>query len=171
MSRHSRRAILAGIATTPALAGPALALGSSVGPDPIFAKIDRHRIAMATHFAAGEAQDAMEERVVDENLKQAGSPAKCSDQWFDAVRAIDCDPRYAEAKEKSCETSDAEIEAAWQLVAEPPTTIAGAAALVAYALGYHRDYLWPDDKEDSHNDFAVALLRSLHSALRGEAVS
>jgi hypothetical protein len=153
MSKTSRRAVLAGIATAPALAGPALALGSSVGPDPIFAKIDRHRIAMATHFAASEAQDAMEER------------------WFDAVHATDCDPRYAEAKEKSCETSDAEIEAAWELVAEPPTTIAGAAALAAYALEYHRDYLWPNDENRDTGDFAAALLRSLHSTLRGEAVS
>ena len=40
----SRRAVLAGIATAPALAAPALALS---GPDPIFALIEQHRAADA----------------------------------------------------------------------------------------------------------------------------
>jgi hypothetical protein len=43
-----RRAVLAGIATAPALAAPALALS---GPDPIFAAIERHRAAYAAHIA------------------------------------------------------------------------------------------------------------------------
>jgi hypothetical protein len=45
---HSRRAVLAGIATAPAaLAAPALAL-SVAGPDPIFALIEQHRAAVPT---------------------------------------------------------------------------------------------------------------------------
>jgi putative ABC transport system substrate-binding protein len=46
MSKHSRRAVLAGLATAPAaaLASPALALS---GPDPIFAAIEQHRTAQA----------------------------------------------------------------------------------------------------------------------------
>ena len=38
----TRRAVLAGIATAPALAAPALALS---GPDPIFAAIEQHKVA------------------------------------------------------------------------------------------------------------------------------
>jgi hypothetical protein len=41
---QSRRAVLAGLAATPALAAPALAL-TSAGPDPIYAIIERHRTA------------------------------------------------------------------------------------------------------------------------------
>ena len=46
MSNHSRRAILAGIATAPALAAPAFALSNGGPPDPIFAAIERHRAGL-----------------------------------------------------------------------------------------------------------------------------
>jgi hypothetical protein len=39
----TRRAVLAGLATAPALAGPALALSSAAPPDPIFAAIEHHK--------------------------------------------------------------------------------------------------------------------------------
>jgi hypothetical protein len=57
MSKHSRRAVLAGIATAPALAAPALALGSSIEPDPIFAAIDRHKTAVGVRTAAMLAEN------------------------------------------------------------------------------------------------------------------
>jgi hypothetical protein len=53
----SRRAVLAGIAATPALAAPALAL-TIAGPDPIFALIEQHRVAYAAVCAAVDATDA-----------------------------------------------------------------------------------------------------------------
>jgi hypothetical protein len=55
---HSRRAILAGIATAPALAAPAMALS---GPDPIYAAIEAHRQADAKHGAACRALAAAHE--------------------------------------------------------------------------------------------------------------
>jgi hypothetical protein len=62
MSTHSRRAILlAGIATAPALAAPALAIGSAP-PDPIFALIEKHRAAFAAVPVAMNATDAASER-------------------------------------------------------------------------------------------------------------
>jgi hypothetical protein len=46
---HSRRAILAGIAATPALAAPAFAL-TGTGPDPIFAALAEHRRLWAEYL-------------------------------------------------------------------------------------------------------------------------
>ncbi len=130
MSNHSRRAVLAGIAATPALAAPSLAL-SAVGPDPIFAAIEHHKAAYALHIADVTAEVEPEDR------------------WLEA-------------------SANAEIDAAWGLVAKPPTTLAGAAALAAYTLEYKlSDLSFPD----TSGDFAAALLRSLHSAMIGEAVS
>jgi hypothetical protein len=54
---HSRRAVLAGIATAPALAAPALAL-SSIEPDPSFAAIDRYKIAVDARTLAMRAENA-----------------------------------------------------------------------------------------------------------------
>jgi hypothetical protein len=61
----TRRAVLAGIATAPALAAPALAL-TSAGPDPIYAAIEAHPRLMAKMFEAwrrlDEAEGDTEER-------------------------------------------------------------------------------------------------------------
>jgi hypothetical protein len=55
---HSRRAVLAGIATAPALTAPALAL--TVGPpDPIFAAIERHKVAFRISQEAGRIRAHM----------------------------------------------------------------------------------------------------------------
>jgi hypothetical protein len=50
MTTTSRRAILAGIASAPALAAPAIALAAE--PDPVFAAIDRHLARDAELHAA-----------------------------------------------------------------------------------------------------------------------
>jgi hypothetical protein len=177
----SRRAILAGFAVTPALAASTLTLAgatvarheASLGaPDPIFAAIEHHRAAHAAFIGTMEAQGDLECRLVDERLTEAGSPEKCSDRWHEAIGAANRDPRYVQAVAASGEGSDGETEAAWGLVEEPPTTVTGAAALAAYALGYKlSDVTWPEDAEGSSDDFAAALLRSLYSALSGGVVS
>jgi hypothetical protein len=91
-----------------------------------------------------------------------------------AVLGKDDDPRWVNAEEITSETSQAEIDAAWGLVDEPPTTIAGAAALVAYALANKlSDISWPPDrpKYGVGDDFSAALWRSRNNALstRGTA--
>jgi hypothetical protein len=153
-AEHSRRA---------QLVAPTFPLS---GPDPIFAAIERHRVAAAALYAASEAHDTLEERLVEE----AGSPANQSDRWYEAIHAADRDPQYVKAEAVTAKSSDAEIDAAWALVAEPPATIAGAGALAAYALEYKGDYSWPD-QDDRSDDFAGALLRSLSGALSARAVS
>jgi hypothetical protein len=55
--------------------------------DPIFALIELHRSALAGHLAASDAQGDMEVRLVDEQLAAAGSPAKQSDAWHEAIAA------------------------------------------------------------------------------------
>jgi hypothetical protein len=50
---HIARVVLGGIAATPALAAPALAL-SGAGPDPNLVMIERHGAAYAAHIAADE---------------------------------------------------------------------------------------------------------------------
>jgi hypothetical protein len=83
------------------------------------------------------------------------------------------DPRYVNAKAASIETGGAEIDTAWGLVAEPLATIAGAAALAAYALEHKSsDLSWPDnEEEEGADDFAAALLRALNVTLSSGAVS
>jgi hypothetical protein len=177
----SRRAVLAGIAAAPALAASTLTLAgatvarheaSLAAADPIFAVIEHHRAVHAAYLATLEAQGNLECRLVDERLAQAGRPEKCSDRWHEAIRAANRDPRYVHAVTASGESSDAETDAAWSLVEEPPTTVTGAAALAAYALGYKlSDVPWPEDAEGSSDDFAAALMRSLYSTLSAAVVS
>jgi hypothetical protein len=59
MSTIHRRAILVGIAAAPALAAPALAL-TSAGPDPIFAAIERHRVAAEAYTAGTDEHEQLE---------------------------------------------------------------------------------------------------------------
>jgi hypothetical protein len=60
----SRRAALAGAAALPALAMPAIAL-TTAGPDPIFAAIERHRIAHAAFWSCNDLPDAVDDDVMD----------------------------------------------------------------------------------------------------------
>ncbi len=61
----SRRAIVAGASSVPALALPAVAVASTE-PDPIFAAIERYRTAIAAHAqtfdATSDAQDVFKEK-------------------------------------------------------------------------------------------------------------
>jgi hypothetical protein len=104
----SRRAILAGIATAPALAAPALAL-TAAPPDPIFAAIERHRTA-AEAFTATVDEQA--------ELEIAGVPK-------------DDPPRWQDFERRSEVIYDRLKEARRQLF-EAPMSIAGLVVLVEY---------------------------------------
>jgi hypothetical protein len=80
--------------------------------DPIYALIEAHRAALAVHLAAVRAQSDLEERLVDERMAAAGSSAKGSDAWYEAIQAANRDPLYTAAEALSDTTSDAEIAAA-----------------------------------------------------------
>jgi hypothetical protein len=93
-----------------------------------------------------------------------------------ATSAAHRDPRYVDASEASNKSNDAEIDAAWELVTEPPATIAGAAALITYVLDYKiSDLTWPEVEVGNLDDFASALLvvvgECLDSVLSAGAVS
>jgi hypothetical protein len=134
----SRRAVLAGIATAPALAASALALS---GPDPIFAAIENHRKCDADFIEQCNLEAAAEETGV--KFAAASEEDRRTPEMIDAV--------------------DASIEARESLAKTAPTTLAG---LVAY-LDYVRDWspddelLFADDRE------GMDFLESLQRAVRG----
>jgi hypothetical protein len=103
----SRRAILAGIAVSPALAVSTFTLAGATafrlsGPDPIFAVIDRYKIAV-------------EARAV-------------------AMRAENDAPDCSAAKAKHTEANEHEWEVFDELFTTTPTTVAGMAALLDYLV-------------------------------------
>jgi hypothetical protein len=106
MSNHSRRAVLAGIATV-ALAAPALALTAGAA-DPIFAAIKRHRAAAVALTAKVDEQAELEIADVPE----------------DAPRWLDFERRY--------EVTHDELEEASQQLFDAPMSIAGLVVLFEY---------------------------------------
>jgi hypothetical protein len=120
----SRRAILAGAASVPALATlPAAALASTE-PDPAFAAIDTHRQALLRKLAAGRHNFHLEQR--DKGKKEA-----------DAAQ----DLAFA-----------AEDDAQWELANVVPTTFAGVLALFAYLDDlYAGGVALPEDPSNWHS--------------------
>jgi hypothetical protein len=107
----TRRAILAGIATAPALAVPALAIGNE--PDPIFAAIERHK---ALNAAFAEVLHGMCEFEAQHGVAAAGI-----DEW--------------ERREE--EAGNTERAACDEMIATAPTTLPGLLALFRYIEGEH----------------------------------
>jgi hypothetical protein len=81
----SRRAIVAGAASVPALAVPAIALASTE-PDPIFAAIERWKKFLAIENASYDARDNAIDEANVATLDQASDEA--CDQRCDATYAI-----------------------------------------------------------------------------------
>jgi hypothetical protein len=104
----SRRAILAGIAASPALAAPALALS---GPDPIFAAIEEYRTAVETRRVALQRSPSFTDESPFAHLPE------------DA-------PEYILAEQESDAACDREFASLDDLIATEPTTAAGVAALL-----------------------------------------
>jgi hypothetical protein len=115
---HSRRAVLAGIATAPALAAPALAL-TSAGPDPIFAAIENHK-----------------------GLNAAFSRALLLKDTFEGEHGFsDTSPQHDDLVRREDETCDAEREACDEMLATVPTTFAGVLALLRYVEQERGEFL------------------------------
>jgi hypothetical protein len=122
MSNHSRRTILAGIAASPALAAPALAL-SALGPDPIFAAIKRHRAAAEAHTASVDEQAELETAAWAEQAETVGLASfkplpKDGPRWLDFERRSKV--IYDQLKEER------------RHLFEAPMSIAGLVALIEY---------------------------------------
>jgi hypothetical protein len=106
----TRRAILAGAATLPALATSALAaIGSQSSPiaDPIFAAIEAHRLAYAERSRCLKIADVIPQEDAPPGAKAAADAA-----------------------------GDAEYEAMIDLLNIRPATTAGLAALLQYAVDH-----------------------------------
>jgi hypothetical protein len=101
----SRRAILAGAASVPVLALPAVAKSASADPDPIFAAIEAHRRA-----------------------------------WVDLDPCSELDEMASKGNEEAAQRLDRLHQglnhATEQLLDIAPTTIAGVAAVLAYAAEF-----------------------------------
>jgi hypothetical protein len=112
----SRRAILAGAASVPALALPAVAKSALADPDPIFTAIEAHRRA-----------------------------------WIDLDPCSELDEMATEGNEEAAQELDRLNQgldhATEQLLDIAPTTIAGVAAVLAYAAEFVTSGdggVWPD---------------------------
>jgi hypothetical protein len=112
---HSRRAVLAGIATAPALAVPVLAQATAVSEaDPIFAAIEHHKASNAAFSHTLHLMGKFEEE-----HGHADSPEQ--DEWHRRESA----------------SSDVEREACDEMISTVPTSLAGLLALLRYVEAEH----------------------------------
>jgi hypothetical protein len=163
----SRRAVLAGIATAPVLAAPALAL-SGAEPDPIFAAIEHHRVAFQISLTAGRIQSG----TIDARWSPEYDPFKCK-----------------EVDEASSAADDASTDAAYALTTTRPTTTAGILALVRHVEAFNAGalfleplpgssvsdwcsapFFWPESEDEDEIDFGYAILANVRGALESMAV-
>lgn len=148
----SRRDLLAGVVTIlPAGALASLPAVAVEVPDPIFAAIEAHKAA-DKRFAAAVAQEFRLEDELPQEVRQSWTAV-----WGESNIETD-DPRWIEAIKARDEASDTADQLAWGLVETPPTTVAGAAALLAYMAKVNEGCM-PD------NDFHQAVHQMLAKAL------
>jgi hypothetical protein len=103
---------------------PTLALALAAA-DPVYAAIEAHRSAHATHHAAYRAEIALEETL----------PAdRCRSSLYDGeIGIVDSDdPRYIEALRAYASTAAAMFDAAEALALIKPVTMAGIIAVMRY---------------------------------------
>jgi hypothetical protein len=168
--KPSRRAVLAGVAVTPVLATPALALSSLGGADPIFAAIERHKAAYRIQMEAGRIRC----HTADAKWDPEYDPVKC-----EAAK---------EAYTAAADASD-DAAAADALTTIRPTTMAGVLALLHHVEAFNagaffldpwpdstvRDWqskptFWPNwEDEDGIDQFGYAVLANVRAALEAMA--
>lgn len=127
----TRRAILAGAASLPALAIPAAA--AIAGPDPIFAAIECHRSAALEWMRQVDIGNELEEIIPAERREVH----HIGDVDNPEIGKND-DPRWTAAQRNYITTSDAMENAACDLTNTVPTSIEGIAALLEYVAAYAR---------------------------------
>jgi hypothetical protein len=162
-SQTTRRAVLASVAALPALAIiPAMALGAAA--DPIFAAVERHKIA----FRASQAAGRIKFHTIDAEWHPDYDPVEC--------KVVD---------EAVTTSDDAADDAANALTTIQPTTIAGLLALMryvemfnagAFALDIDPNWRsapmhWPADVDDDEIDlFGYDVLANVRRALESMPV-
>ncbi|MGY2906972.1 hypothetical protein [Bradyrhizobium sp. URHC0002] len=144
---NSRRGFLAqaaavtagGAALATALSLPGSAARAVQAPDPILKAIEAHKAAHAKLLSRVDRHCKLESELPSEQ--------RCSTitAWEEEIVETD-DPRWIEAERQIGLTSDAEIAAAYALIAVIPTTRLGLLALLGHAVSHDTDgYAWPDD--------------------------
>jgi hypothetical protein len=156
----SRRAILAGAASVPALALPAVAASASTDPDPIFAAIERWKELDAVEQAAFEARDKAIEACDERYGTLISAMSKEGRQFFEAnvfplVKAQD-------------EASHRRFDATRAIFETVPTTLGGMRAKIDFA--FREDYV-TDLLLRGHTDEPVQnFLNTLYEGARLVAV-
>jgi hypothetical protein len=170
MSKLSRRSLVTSAAALPALAVPAAI--STAAPDDTLERIAEHR--RITHHIEEELCDR------EEHLREALAGDRCKaysiyDRGTDVGR--DDDPRWTAFKAEWWAASDRRDEIAWSFVDRPPTTIEGAATILAYADEHEEGgNQWPDSRHHftaagayagkTEEDWRKSLNRAIVPALR-----
>jgi hypothetical protein len=146
----------------PLPASPATAVQSiDAEADPIFAAIEAHRRAVATHSEAVGTEGALEESLPDDQQRSVLTV------WREEIVETD-DPRWIAAIRARWATSNSMDDLAIDLLNTEPTTVTGIEALLRYFAGQEKE-LFP--YEVSHDDgsegpFGSYLVRHAADALR-----
>jgi hypothetical protein len=170
----ARRAFVTALAggAAAAIVAPAAALASGE-PDPIFAAIDRHRRAYQDYF------DNLGEDEVEEAVPQERRASCLVDALFGQPdwQVPGDDPRWIAHIETACRTSKEQEEAALALVSSENLSVAGATALLRYAVELEaKDSMcWPndvcdDDGDNKRRSFQFFLMKQVAEALGNLAV-
>ncbi len=122
----SRRAILAGAASVPALALPAAAT-AILAVDDTLARIELHRTCCAEFEDICGRESELEDVIPEERRKQ-----RLYGDRYSNVGEND-DPRWKAFMIEYLAKSDETYAIAWSFVERPPVSVAGAAALLACA--------------------------------------
>ena len=137
----TRRAILAGAATLPALAVNARPA------DDTFARIEQHRALQSKIHEILRHTAELEETLPADRCRAYSIDDRGTDI------GADDDPRWTANQAEYWSAEDRLDEIAWSFVDRPPITVAGAAALLAYANEYEeRGYEWPDRRHSFSAD-------------------
>jgi hypothetical protein len=162
--RRALRQFASGIAAATAIPTE-LGAATLARGDPVHAAIERHRAAWQMYKEHADRCDRFETFLLA-NLRRSGI-----DGDSDEVAAVEDDPRWQDMQAACDAAAEAADAAAWALIDSEPTTLGGAAALLAYAHDFVASgATWPDDISDGpalmqdwnsklHRSLAVALTR------------
>jgi len=145
MSNLSRRTLVSSAAALPLLTAPVAISASS--PDPIFAAIEEHRAAQSKiHEILGRTVE-LEEMLPADRCRAYSIAHRGTDF------GVDDDPRWTANQAEYWSAEDRSDAIAWSFVEHPPTSLAGAATLLAYANEHEaRGYEWPDRRHSFSAD-------------------
>jgi hypothetical protein len=172
-SRRGFLAQAAGVAAGGAALGMALPLPVSAGdservPDPILAAIERHRRAYRD-WMDGMGEDEIEAAVPAERRQSSIVDALYGDpDW----QVAGDDPRWIAHIETACRVSTENEDAAIALISFDTLSLAGAVALLAYAVSVEAKdpQAWPEDLrliDGKRRTWHFFLIDGLSKVLRG----